>query len=386
MLARRRSRARADRLNPRTSVEPVSELRFNELRGEEVVYSAERQDRTLHPPEEECPLCPGGGEVPDGTFDVAVFENRWPLFSHPDGAAEVVVYSDRHEGSFGTLPEERARLLARLWRERYGELGARSDVEYVLIFENRGSEVGATLHHPHGQIYGYPFLPPVPAAERRADARRGGCTVCGLLERELSEEERVVAQNEAAIAFVPFASRWPFELHVALERHRESLVDCPDSELDGLLDSGARHELAAGRGYNERRAECERARELLAAGTSLPLPLAARMRHVKRENGRVDAMCAALEAGDLAEAGHLLDASHASLRDDFEVSVPEVERTVELAKNAGALGARIHGGGFGGGVLALFRPGADPPPGSLDVAPAAGARLLPAPPPRGGPN
>jgi len=110
------------------------------------------------------------------------------------------------------------------------------------------------------------------------------------------------------------------------------------------------------------------------------------MRHVKRENGRVDAMCAALEAGDLAEAGHLLDASHASLRDDFEVSVPEVERTVELAKNAGALGARIHGGGFGGGVLALFRPGADPPPGSLDVAPAAGARLLPAPPPRGGPN
>jgi galactose-1-phosphate uridylyltransferase len=152
----------------------VSELRFNELRGEEVVYATHRQERMVHPPPEECPLCPGSPELPVETFEVAVFENRFPAFSHPQGASEVVVYTDRHEGSFGELPAGRAEALMWVWRERYRELGARSDVEYVLIFENRGDEVGATLHHPHGQIYGYPYVPPVPAAERRADLRRAG--------------------------------------------------------------------------------------------------------------------------------------------------------------------------------------------------------------------
>jgi UDPglucose--hexose-1-phosphate uridylyltransferase len=212
----------------------VSELRFNELRGEEVVYAVDRQDRTLHPPEEQCPLCPGSNEIPRESFEIAVFENRFPPFSYPNGASEVVVYTDRHEGSFGELPAERAEALAWVWRDRYRELGARSDVEYVLIFENRGAQVGATLHHPHGQIYGYPFVPPVPAAERRADLRRGGCTPCGLLERELEERDRVVAANDSAVAFVPWAARWPYELHVALLEHRPSLLDCSGRELRDL--------------------------------------------------------------------------------------------------------------------------------------------------------
>ncbi len=79
-----------------------------------------------------------------------------------------------------------------VWRQRYEELGAREDVDYVFIFENRGVEVGVTLHHPHGQIYGFPFLPPVPALELAADARMGGCAPCALLERELVDGRRIV--------------------------------------------------------------------------------------------------------------------------------------------------------------------------------------------------
>jgi galactokinase len=151
-----------------------------------------------------------------------------------------------------------------------------------------------------------------------------------------------------------------------------------------LLDSGASHDLSADSGYNERRAECRAACEALGvsslrdatSGDGLPDPLDRRVRHVISENERVDAAIAALETGDMAELGRLLDASHASLRDDYEVSVPEVEQAVEICKRAGALGARIMGGGFGGAVLALFGPRATLVPGAIPVEPGGAARLL----------
>jgi galactokinase len=151
------------------------------------------------------------------------------------------------------------------------------------------------------------------------------------------------------------------------------------------LDSGAAHSIAAS-GYNDRRRECRSACERLGVETlraaslddlgRLPEPAASRARHVLTENGRVDAMVAALHAGDLDQAGRLLDASHASLRDDYEASVPEVERTVARLKDAGATGARMVGGGFGGAVLALLRPGVDVPDGALAVAPGPRAALV----------
>jgi len=154
-----------------------------------------------------------------------------------------------------------------------------------------------------------------------------------------------------------------------------------------VLDSGASRDLAAS-GYNERREECRRAAEKLGVdslrdardGSSLTAPLDRRVRHVLSENERVDEAVAALAAKDAAALGRLLDASHASLRDDYEVSVPAVERAVAACKAAGALGARIMGGGFGGSVLALFPADADPPGGAISVPPSRGARLLPAPP------
>jgi UDPglucose--hexose-1-phosphate uridylyltransferase len=217
----------------------MSELRFNELRGEQVTYAIHRQDRTFLPSEEHCPLCPtrpGGPEteIPFPAFEIAVFDNRFPTYEAPSGAAEVVVYTDDHHGSFSTLSAERAEALMWVWRQRYAELGARADIDYVLIFENRGVEVGVTLHHPHGQIYGYPFLPPVPAGELAADARLGGCAPCTLLAKELQDGSRILYENESVVVHIPYAARWSYEAHVVMREHRRSLLECEPRELRDL--------------------------------------------------------------------------------------------------------------------------------------------------------
>jgi len=151
------------------------------------------------------------------------------------------------------------------------------------------------------------------------------------------------------------------------------------------VDSGVRHAIAAS-GYNTRRDECARACELLGIGSlrdadddapdRLPEPLSRRVRHVRDENDRVRRAVDALRAGDCDELGRLLDESHASLRDLYEVSVPAVEATVASLRAAGAAGARLVGGGFGGSVLALFPPGKRPPAQALRVAPSAAGRLV----------
>jgi galactokinase len=177
------------------------------------------------------------------------------------------------------------------------------------------------------------------------------------------------------------------EGHALLLDCRDLSVEQVQFDLRGwtlcLADSGSRHTHAES-GYNERRDECAEAARRLgvtslreATGTEgLPDPLNRRVRHVLSENRRVRAAVDALRAGDMAALADLLDASHRSLRDDYEVSVPEVEETVERLERAGAAGARIMGGGFGGAVLALFPPDAEPPEDVQRVAPAQGARLL----------
>ncbi|MCW3029651.1 MAG: galactokinase [Solirubrobacterales bacterium] len=152
-----------------------------------------------------------------------------------------------------------------------------------------------------------------------------------------------------------------------------------------VLDSGERHSLASS-GYNQRREECARACELLGvpslrdadadAAQRLPEPLRRRVAHVIGENRRVLDAVAALRAGDLAAVGELLNASHASLRDDYEISTAAVEAAVSQLLEAGAAGARLVGGGFGGSVLGLFAPGSEPPAAAREVRPGPGARML----------
>ena len=269
----------------------MSELRFNELRDEQVVYAIHRQERTFLPARDHCPLCPtrpGGPqtEIPFPKFEIVVFDNRFPAFEAPHGAAEVLVYTDDHDASFATLAPERAEALLWVWRQRYEELGARADIDYVFIFENRGVEVGVTLHHPHGQIYGYPFLPPVPALELAADRRLGGCAPCALLRREMADGRRVVYENDSAVAYLPYAARWAFEAHVTLREHRPSLLDCGSDEL--RLLAAALQALA--RGYDSL---FER-----------PMPYVMAV-HQAPTDGRADGAPGARSAAAAARAGHL---------------------------------------------------------------------------------
>lgn len=207
-------------------------LRWHPLRGEWVVHAAHRQERTFLPPAESCPLCPsrpGGAsaEIPFEDFEVAVFENRFPSFVEgpplpeaPDGAApasgacEVVVYTAEHTGSLATLSQERRELLVRVWADRYQELYAREPVRFVMPFENRGEAVGVTLHHPHGQIYAYPFVPPVLDAEVAAFRQKP--VLLDLLAG--TGAALVVEEDVATVALVPPFARFPYEVWVIPRR------------------------------------------------------------------------------------------------------------------------------------------------------------------------
>jgi UDPglucose--hexose-1-phosphate uridylyltransferase len=230
----------------------VPELRFDPLRREWVAYATERNDRTFLPTDF-CPLCPSGvggsSEVPLDTFEVVVFENRFPAFGPdkvrgrsvrpPTTGCEVVVYTPEHTTTLAQLPVERVRLLVDVWADRYRALAARADVSYVYIFENKGEEIGVTLHHPHGQIYALPFVPPFVAEELRSardhHKSTGKCLHCDELESELDGPRLLFASGSVA-AFVPNAARWPYEVHVYPRRHVSAIAD-----LDGV----ERNDLAA---------------------------------------------------------------------------------------------------------------------------------------------
>jgi len=236
---------------------PNSHLRWHPLRGEWVIYAAHRQNRTFLPPEGYDPLGPTDDaahptELPPGNWQVAVFDNLFPALSggahapplievqtRPGlGACEVVVYTQASGGSLGGLPVRNIALLIEVWAERYRELGAREDVQYVFAFENRGAAVGATLHHPHGQIYAYPFLPPVPARElemqRRHFAVHGHALLEAMIADEVRERARMLYEDERAVAFVPVCARYAYEVWVAPRRAVPSLAALEREDREAL--------------------------------------------------------------------------------------------------------------------------------------------------------
>lgn len=229
-----------------------SQLRFDRTTGQWVAIAARRQDRTYKPPPDQCPLCPGPtgltSEVPAPDYDVVVFENRFPALSGagaaatvPDGFApvpgvgrcEVICFSSDHTGSFAGLPAPHARLVVDAWRDRTAALQSQPGVEQVFCFENRGEEIGVTLAHPHGQIYGYSYLTPRTAVMMaQAAAHRGGNLFADLLAAEIADGARIVARTELFTAFVPFAARWPVEVHIYPNRFVHNLIDLSADELD----------------------------------------------------------------------------------------------------------------------------------------------------------
>lgn len=220
-------------------------LRWHALRGEWVTYAAFRQNRTYQPPPQYNPLAPTVDpahptEMPAGDYEIAVFDNRFPslaLDSHDppsesvptapaNGHCEVVVFTQDPNAALAHLPLSRIELLLQVWGDRTRRIGSLPHIHYVLPFENRGAEVGVTLHHPHGQIYSYPFVPEVPsrmlAQEREYYLQHGTSLLCDMARAEAADGRRVLYQDEHAIAFVPACARYPYEVWVMPS------APCPD--------------------------------------------------------------------------------------------------------------------------------------------------------------
>jgi UDPglucose--hexose-1-phosphate uridylyltransferase len=240
----------------------AGQLRYDALVGDWVAVAGHRLNRTFLPPKDECPLCPTGtgsvpSEVPETSYDVVVFENRFPsyapvtdftplgddhgglLAARPaEGRCEVVCFTSDHESTFADLSPERARTVIDAWADRTERLGAIEGIEQVFCFENRGQEIGVTLHHPHGQIYAYPYVPQRSAAilaqAEAHHARTGRLLGADLLAAERDTAERVVIKGEHWTAYVPFAARWPVEVHLAPHRDVPDLPALTDPERDEL--------------------------------------------------------------------------------------------------------------------------------------------------------
>lgn len=238
----------------------TSEMRYDPILGEWIVMASHRQARTFLPPTSQCPLCPttedNPSEIPASSYDVVVFENRFPSLAlgaldvDPSvnvdtdlverrparGRCEVVVFTSDHDRSFSELPVERVRSVVDVWADRTADLSNMDGIEQIFPFENCGLEIGVTLSHPHGQIYAYPFITPKTARMLRNATRyqqkRGRNLFADVLASERSAGNRVVAENSNWTAFVPSAARWPVDVHLYPHRQMADLTELTDAERD----------------------------------------------------------------------------------------------------------------------------------------------------------
>ena len=235
-------------------VEYHSRMRYDAVLDEWVTYASHRQTRTFLPPANQCPLCPTRAdnlsEIPEADYAVVVFENRFPSLVgaepidpeadsglHPqrpaNGVCEVVCYTADHTAAFSDLTEERARLVLEAWVHRTAALSQHPAVEQVFPFENRGESIGVTLHHPHGQIYAYPYVTPRTRraldSARRHLARTGRNLFADLLAAE-QESDRVVVRSAHWTAFIPYAARWPIEVLIYPNRQVADVTELTEDE------------------------------------------------------------------------------------------------------------------------------------------------------------
>jgi len=244
-----------------------SEIRLDPILDEWVAVAGHRQTRTFLPSTQECPLCPtrpGGyrSEIPTGDYEVVVFENRFPSFAvdvadvpptvdpadtpgadlhqrrRGVGRCEVVCFTSDHNSAFSRLERDRVRLVVDVWVDRTVALSEHPEIEQVYCFENRGEAIGVTLHHPHGQIYGYPFVTPrtrqMLTSARRHRERTGRNLFADVLAAEVAADTRIVARTDLWTAFVPASARWPVEVHLYPNRQVPDLASLTDAERDDL--------------------------------------------------------------------------------------------------------------------------------------------------------
>lgn len=237
----------------------VAEMRLDSLTGDWISVAASRNNRAFLPPADKCPLCPttagNHSEIPDN-FDVAVFENKSPSFG-PDlldtdnpeytvipnlelgsrrasvGRCEVVVFSPEHDGTLAAMPVSRIRTVIEAWAHRTEQLMELPGVRQVFPFENRGEAIGVTLHHPHGQIYAYPYVTPRTKKVLDSIKAYGPNLFADTLAFE-QKSERVLIQGEHFTAYVPFAGRWPIEIHLLPHRHVQNIAQLSNEEREEL--------------------------------------------------------------------------------------------------------------------------------------------------------
>lgn len=231
----------------------MAELRYDPLTNDWIMIASHRQNRPQMP-KDWCPFCPGSGKVPDD-FDVLEYDNDFPALSQnppvPDdvaaglyktapchGKCEVILYSKEHTVTLPELPLPHVRKLVDLWCERHNIISADEKIKYVFIFENRGDVVGVTMPHPHGQIYGYPFIPKKLELEcasmKKHKKETGKCLICDMMETEISEKKRIIFENEDFVVFIPFFSAYPYGLYIVSKAHKQYITEFTEREKDNL--------------------------------------------------------------------------------------------------------------------------------------------------------
>jgi len=232
------------------------ELRWNPILKQWVIIATHRQNRTFKPPKNYCPLCPTKKdgfptEVPAEDYDLVVFENKFPSlhseapglattnseffkYAKAQGICEVVLFTSDHDGIMSKKPLSRFIKLVKVWKDRYQELGNKDFIDYVFIFENKGEEVGVTLHHPHGQIYAYPFIPPIIKQELDSSQeylkKTEECLFCKVLDEEKRDGRRVIVANDCFTALIPFFARYTYEVHIYANQHIPSFNEFTEKE------------------------------------------------------------------------------------------------------------------------------------------------------------
>lgn len=238
------------------------QIRHDPIKNIFVAIATKRQNRTFHPRKDYCPLCPEKNknittEIPKDKYDIVVFENRFPAFTRfPDkinkktdsfyksfssyGICEVICYTQEHNKYLEDLPFIKVENLIRVWADRFYNLGNQKRIKYVLIFENKGKEIGVTLSHPHGQVYAFGYIPTILKEElrnsREYHKKTKKCLHCSIIETEIKEKKRILIKNNSFIAFIPFYAKWPYEVHIYPLKHLGNLCQLNSIEIASLAE------------------------------------------------------------------------------------------------------------------------------------------------------
>lgn len=231
----------------------MAELRWHPLTQDWVMIASHRQARPQMP-KDWCPFCPDSGKVPPD-YEVYEYDNDFPALSQqppvPDdvangffrtapayGKCEVILYSPGHTITLPELSDAHVEKLVDLWCQRFDALRADEKIKYIFLFENRGDVVGVTMPHPHGQIYGYPFVPKKLQLELKSSreylAEKGKCLFCDMLEEEKKDGRRIIFQNDDFTVFLPFFTEYPYGVYIMSNAHKQYITEFTPGERASL--------------------------------------------------------------------------------------------------------------------------------------------------------